>query len=94
MLFDSWGSLGRPLGSLWGRLRASWQPRGNLFGPLGGLLGLPGPLGPEGSAFGFVFPFLGLSWGSLGALSGHLGGLLGRRGASESRKGEKANIMF
>ena len=42
MLFDSWGSFGRPLGSLWGRLRASWQPRGNLFGPLEGLFGPPG----------------------------------------------------
>ena len=75
------GSPGQPLGGL---LEAFLGPLGSLFGPLGA----------EGSTFGFVFPFLGLSWGRLGALSGHLVGLLGRRGASESRKGEKANIML
>ena len=101
---------GRPLGGLleavlrppWGCFGASFGPPGGLLGPPGGLLeaswgtrgGLPGPLGAEGSTFGFVFPFLGLSWGRLGALSGNLGGLLGRRGASKSRKGDKANTFF
>ena len=92
-----WGLL-RPLGAFLGPLGALWRRKARFlkiwfssWAALGAFLGpFWAVLGASWAVLGPSWAVLGPSWGPLWPSWSGLRGLLGRRGASESRKSQKA----